>query len=1528
MHKRSIWIALLVAHFFAHCLCGQSYTIEKLVMTGDDVPGKTIVTEQFAYFNDVHIFPDSQVGFSGFTTRTGSVFRSKPRGIYLSNTSGTLSVIAEIDDAEAWRSFGLPYSELDSDASKTFAYSWVDASVYPWVLGLAKATPGQNIDPLSPVDGSSMIVSKVNMPDFQGIFTEIWGGIQLNTQGKVLAVADFEFTNDPENDKRGVFVANAANDIRNVVFSGDVVPGWSNTTFGEFNYPLLADNGNVFFSAALTGDGIESWNNETLWMENNGEFILLLQEGSPAPGLPDYDIRLTALVTQVITVKGDNMVVFAGASETGGALQRFFWIGNTDGTGLTPFLSYYSSPVLEDLDYFTITEVGDVAFTNVDGNTILMDNNGNVYFSAGGKFANEESIGGIWKYENSTGIISLLVQDSFEAGQLFSYNLLAINDIGGIAFQARKDWASGGNRGIYARRPSGVVENILEVGDLVNERPVIAFAIYGGAKTLGSNKKLNLMNNKGDLAFVAQFDDTPNDSDNNRDEAIMLATAPVLPTERYLWNGGGGDSDWHKVLSWEDLDIHSPATRIPGDEAGTEVVVVNDRDINIDEKAVHLKELMASGSLDLNQDLTLEADSSIGDLTVNASITTNGELSLTQEKNVWKLGDIQGDGKVTLKPTASLKLEPAVGPLSLMTEFYVNGQAFHNDTQLNLVGPGSKLTIGPLGSYEISGGSIVDDSDGIHIENNFIIKKVGTGTATIDAFLENKPIATVIVSEGSLEFTDPSNWAGNLQVDQGATAIFDNSPVLLGTPSGDGFTATGDLSMQAGLIRFSASEVLVSAGDTVVFDLKGASGMVEFTDDAHITGSGDLVNKGNMVLKDAFLEASFRNEGTFTMEGDTSQFEAGAENTGKMELKGAGVLGPLSGGEGLHLKNKEAGELVKQGNGNFDVHLDSTIEGRIELEEGSLTFWKKLVFGPEEQGPNTESVVRISNGAELNMGVLGGPELIFNATKTYLIGLGDQSLCTIDAADIVLGADGQLFLQVNTHWKRGSIRPTFFGNPEKPNLSIGNSFSPATLLIEQQDPSLELSLGDDLTAKPIYAVLNSGSRIIQNTPLILWGFLHVKGSYRLNASTIRRLTFQTNPSSLFIDNGAGLSVGGVASIGERVENGSVPLDINTRGIVELDENCILNLTSLTAIKDGFPGKHLDAGFWFLEDNAEVTLPDVPDSQINGIGQAVLYLSAGSKFSNLPSVPGDFSNGGVLTLESTEFSTSGSFTNKETAGLYLINGTVTVGTTFQNKGIVEGTGDINGFVHNTGTMSPGLSPGIITIDGDFTQEADGELILELAAGQPGTDYDQLNITGIATLGGTLTIDCLDDTFPENDTAFAAIVASSFSGDFDQVIVNLPSSRQTFDLDVEGSELVARATTLNISTFSGWSMGVFTDSEQADGTISGLSANPDGDAYSNLLEYVFDTNPKLASDPQIEAQYSYDQGKPTEIHVTFPWANDVTDATVKLQQSNDMVTWVDLPSTETGSVDEGVVTRTTLTAAMPDENPVFVRLVVML
>jgi uncharacterized repeat protein (TIGR01451 family) len=107
----------------------------------------------------------------------------------------------------------------------------------------------------------------------------------------------------------------------------------------------------------------------------------------------------------------------------------------------------------------------------------------------------------------------------------------------------------------------------------------------------------------------------------------------------------------------------------------------------------------------------------------------------------------------------------------------------------------------------------------------------------------------------------------------------------------------------------------------------------------------------------------------------------------------------------------------------------------------------------------------------------------------------------------------------------------------------------------------------------------------------------------------------------------------------------------------------------------------------------------------------------------------------------------------------------------NGGTLNGAGSITGDVINSGgNVSPGMSPGTISITGNYTQGAGGTMTIELGGTSAG-QYDLLNATGTATLDGTLNVSLINSFTPANGDSWQPFTFASRTGDF--ATKNLPT-----------------------------------------------------------------------------------------------------------------------------------------------------------
>jgi len=150
-------------------------------------------------------------------------------------------------------------------------------------------------------------------------------------------------------------------------------------------------------------------------------------------------------------------------------------------------------------------------------------------------------------------------------------------------------------------------------------------------------------------------------------------------------------------------------------------------------------------------------------------------------------------------------------------------------------------------------------------------------------------------------------------------------------------------------------------------------------------------------------------------------------------------------------------------------------------------------------------------------------------------------------------------------------------------------------------------------------------------------------------------------------------------------------------------------------------------------------------------------------------PGDFNKLGSGLLNVLSNIITGGNTNVA-SGILAINGQLTTQNVLVQLGAwLKGSGLINGNVINNGTVAPGNSPGTLTVNGNFTQSASGTLQIEVADNA----FDQLIVTGQASLAGTLQAVAFGGHQFAYGDQVAFLQAGSISGNFDSIVMSDPS-----------------------------------------------------------------------------------------------------------------------------------------------------------
>jgi autotransporter-associated beta strand protein len=177
------------------------------------------------------------------------------------------------------------------------------------------------------------------------------------------------------------------------------------------------------------------------------------------------------------------------------------------------------------------------------------------------------------------------------------------------------------------------------------------------------------------------------------------------------------------------------------------------------------------------------------------------------------------------------------------------------------------------------------------------------------------------------------------------------------------------------------------------------------------------------------------------------------------------------------------------------------------------------------------------------------------------------------------------------------------------------------------------------------------------------------------------------------------------------------------------------------------------------------------------GSGTLTLSGANTYSGTTIV-----EGGILAVNNT----SGSGTGTGAVTVYqggMLTGTGSIaGDVILEGGSLAGSLLIDGDLYNGGLVSPGFSPGALTVSGNYKQAANGSLFIEIGGDKPDR-FDTLKVLGSAVLDGELQIAFYGGSAPSDNTFFEIFsAANGISGKFSQV--RLPEG---YRMTVDGTRL---------------------------------------------------------------------------------------------------------------------------------------------
>jgi PEP-CTERM motif len=345
--------------------------------------------------------------------------------------------------------------------------------------------------------------------------------------------------------------------------------------------------------------------------------------------------------------------------------------------------------------------------------------------------------------------------------------------------------------------------------------------------------------------------------------------------------------------------------------------------------------------------------------------------------------------------------------------------------------------------------------------------------------------------------------------------------------------------------------------------------------------------------------------------------------------------------------------------------------------------------------------------------------------------------------------------------------------------TVGANFNNAgTLDLEGNyfsDPSLTYATNNGTLTNGVGATLVNRTSFFNNATLVNNGDLtNDSGGSHLgvftnngvltNNGTLNNLIGDSGAfSSMFINNGTLNNAGTFTNYASLVNNASGTLNnqtgagINISGSLAnygaLTNNGTITITTASINGQTYSGALSNSGTFI--NNGSLALEN------SGGGSVGLFNGSGGSITNSGSVT---NNGGDISLGfGSTFSNLAGSKFVQTAGILNVNGVMnTVPAVQLQGGTLTGGGTINGDVHNTGgSVEPGFAGGPLTINGNYTQGANGNLVIDLL-GPGGNGY--LDVSDLASLDGTVDFVALNGFTPVAGDDFTFLLFGSLSGNF--------------------------------------------------------------------------------------------------------------------------------------------------------------------
>lgn len=502
----------------------------------------------------------------------------------------------------------------------------------------------------------------------------------------------------------------------------------------------------------------------------------------------------------------------------------------------------------------------------------------------------------------------------------------------------------------------------------------------------------------------------------------------------------------------------------------------------------------------------------------------------------------------------------------------------------------------------------------------------------------------------------------------------------------------------------------------------------------------------------------------FTSAAGAGILVANGSNTGSVTINRSGaIVGPgLGGNYGINVLSSGTGGVLVSGVGPISNVYNGigvlSAAGDISITPGGAITSYDSGITADASSNNSTSAVTITSAHDITTGRIGIRATTADGDAT--INFTGGTVSTIDSTSSNIGLDAWATNGIGNariNMSGGVVRITGTGSAMLARAIFGGN-----AVVDQTGGSVGLrgtpTQGYGIVATAITGNTSIASGLVYATDLAVWGL--TTGTGRVDVVTNAAADSTTNSAvatqattgpTTIANNGTltGAAAGGVISA------------TSTGGSIAITNNIGASIASNQSGPESRTAIGTAGGPTTLVNNGALTGGLALGNATNTVSNTGSWISSGA--TTLGSVSSTVTNSGTVILGAGGSITGTNLSVVNTAGSLRNDGNITGAVTIAG-GTLSGSGTIVGSTTVTGgTLSPGNSPGTLTINGNLTMDSASTYKAEVQ----GPIADRINVTGSASLAGTLRLVPLGGAYSFNSPYTLLSAAGGRSGTFGTV-----------------------------------------------------------------------------------------------------------------------------------------------------------------